>query len=48
MGTQREIFKYIGLELRTFVLKKPCEYNCAQCSQFQNKMVRREKLNWVY
>jgi len=26
MGTRREMFKYIVLELITFVLKKPCKY----------------------
>jgi len=46
-GNKREIFKYIALELRTFVLKIRISTLWVQCSQYQNKMVRREKLNWV-
>jgi len=37
-------FKYIVLELRTFVLKIRVSTFRVQCSQYQNKMVRAEKL----
>jgi len=46
--SHREIFEYIVLELRTFVLKNRLSTFWVQCSQYQNKMLRREKLNWVY
>jgi len=42
-ATQRELFKYIVLELRTFALKKRLNTFWYQCSQYWNEMVRREE-----
>jgi len=43
-----ELFKYIVLKLKTFVLKICVSTFWAPCSQYKNKMVRKENLNWVY
>jgi len=42
---QKEIFKYIVLELRIFVLKNRVNTLLYQSSQYENEMARREKLN---
>jgi len=45
LHTQRELFNYIVLELRTFALENRVSTFWYQCSQCYNEMVRREKLN---